>query len=470
MAQRHDPEALPAGASRRRVLAVAELNRMARRLLEGDLPPVWVSGEISNLARPASGHWYFTLKDEQAQVRCVMFRGANRGVRFAPGNGQTVTGYGRVSLYEARGDFQLILEQLEPAGDGALRQRLEALIARLGAEGLFDAARKRPLPRLPRRIGVITSPTGAAVRDVLNVLRRRFRSVPVVIYPVSVQGEAARHEIAAAFATAAARRECDVLILARGGGSLEDLWAFNEELVARAIVASPVPVVSGVGHEVDVTVADLAADLRAPTPSGAAELVVPDGAEWLRQVARLATRATAAVGRRVAGDERRLATLAGRLRRADPGYRLRQGVQRLDELRQRLAASLRRRIALETLRAGALAARLRRASPAVHVAQDRTRLAAARARLGLAARARTRGVAQQLGAVAGRLNAVSPLNTLERGYAIVQAADGRIVRDAREVTVGEVVGARLARGSLTATVTGIAPAAAPLSGERRTRR
>lgn len=456
------PRSAANGARPERALSVSELNRMARRLLEGDLPAVWISGEVSNLARPASGHWYLTLKDEQAQVRCVMFRGANRGVRFTPANGQTVLGHGRVSLYEPRGDFQLILEHLEPAGDGLLRQRLEALIARLTAEGLFAPERKRPLPALPRCIGVITSPTGAAIRDVLNVLRRRFAAVPVVLYPVAVQGEGAKHEIVAALQTAAARAECDVLIVARGGGSLEDLWAFNEEIVARAIAASPIPVVSGVGHEIDVTLADLAADLRAPTPSGAAELVVPDSSEWARRVERLAARSQAAVRRRLLAEQRQLATITARLRRADPGYRLRQSAQRLDELGQRLRRSLARRLQVDALRWQGLERRLHRASPALRVAVTRDRLQAGRARLTLALRARLRATGLTLAGVAGRLNAVSPLQTLERGYAIVLAADGTVVRDAGALRRGDAVTARLARGSVTATVVEVLP---PEGGE-----
>jgi exodeoxyribonuclease VII large subunit len=451
------------GTRPERALSVSELNRMARRLLESDLPAVWISGEVSNLARPASGHWYLTLKDEQAQVRCVMFRGANRAVRFTPANGQTVLGHGRVSLYEPRGDFQLILEHLEPAGDGLLRQRLEALIARLTAEGLFAPQRKRPLPALPRCIGVITSPTGAAIRDILNVLRRRFAAVPVVLYPVAVQGEGAKHEIVAALQAAAARAECDVLIVARGGGSLEDLWAFNEEIVARAIAASPIPVVSGVGHEIDVTLADLAADLRAPTPSGAAELVVPDSSTWLRQVERLAGRSHAAIRRRLVTEQRQLATVTARLRRADPGYRLRQSAQRLDELGQRLRRSLARRLRTDALRWQGLDRRLHRASPALRVAVARDRLQASRARLVLALRSRLRATGLTLAGVTGRLNAVSPLKTLERGYAIVLAADGTVVRDAGGLRPGDAVTARLARGSVTATVVGVLP---PEVGDR----
>ncbi|MBN8280293.1 MAG: exodeoxyribonuclease VII large subunit, partial [Gammaproteobacteria bacterium] len=274
----------------KQVLSVSQLNRLARQLLESDLPQLWVEGEISNLARPASGHLYFSLKDDRAQIRCALFKGRGRGPAPSVTNGLQVIARGRVSLYEPRGDYQLIVDHLEPAGEGLLRRRLEELKQKLAAEGLFDEARKRDLPALPRRIGVVSSPSGAAIRDVLHVLARRFPAIPVVLYPVQVQGEQAKHDIVEALRLAAARAECDVLVLCRGGGSLEDLWAFNEEIVARAIAACPIPVVAGVGHEVDVTVADLVADVRAPTPSGAAELVVPDARDWFRRLAVLERR------------------------------------------------------------------------------------------------------------------------------------------------------------------------------------
>ncbi len=399
-------------APRREVYTVSRLNREARLLLEAGLPPCWIEGELSNLARPSSGHWYFTLKDADAQVRCAMFRNANARVRVAPKDGMHVLVRARVSLYEARGEYQLIAEQLEEAGEGALRRRFEELKARLAAEGLFDTELKRPLPRLPRRIGVVTSPTGAAIRDILHVLARRFPAVPVLIYPVPVQGAGAATEIAAAIRLASERRDADVLIVARGGGSLEDLWAFNEEAVARAIRASAIPVVSGIGHEVDFTIADFAADLRAPTPSAAAEAVVPDRAEWRRTVTATQQRLGRAWQRlgRQAGE--RLAWLARRLELTHPRTRLAARAQRLDELEGRLGRALRRELA----QAGA-------------------RLAAA---------ART-------------LNAVSPLATLERGYTIVVRADGQLVRAARDLAPGDEVTGRTAAGSFAASVTTVRP-------------
>ncbi len=391
----------------RDIYSVARLNREARQLLEAGLPACWIEGELSNLARPGSGHWYFTLKDEVAQVRCAMFRGANARVRVAPRDGLLVLVRARVSLYEARGEFQLIVESLEEAGEGALRRRFEELKAQLAAEGLFDASLKRPLPPLPRRIGVVTSPTGAAIRDILQILARRFPAVAVLIYPVRVQGAGAAAEIAAAIGLASRRADADVLILARGGGSLEDLWAFNEEIVARAIRNSAIPVVAGIGHEVDVTIADFAADLRAPTPSGAAELVVPDRAEWLRRLATTRERLAALWRRRAAQGRERLGWLVRRLELNHPRARLTARAQRLDELEVRLERALRRELATAGAR--------------------------------LAAAART-------------LNAVSPLATLERGYAIVAHADGRVVKRAADVSAGETVRARTADGSFTATV------------------
>jgi exodeoxyribonuclease VII large subunit len=399
----------PAPAPGRDVYTVSRLNREARLLLETGLPALWLEGELSNFARPASGHWYFSLKDEAAQVRCAMFRGANTRARVVPRDGMHVLVRARVGLYEPRGEYQLLIEHLEEAGEGALRRRFEELKARLGAEGLFDSAVKRPLPRLPRRIGVITSPTGAAIRDILHVLARRFPAVPVLVYPVPVQGAGAAADIAAALRLASARAETDVLILARGGGSLEDLWSFNEEVVARAIRDCRVPVITGVGHEVDTTIADFAADVRAPTPSGAAELVVPDRLEWLRLLGRSRERLGAAWARGALTRRERLAWLVRRLELTHPRTRLAARAQRLDELEARLARALRREVAASR---------------------------------------------QRLSAAARTLNAVSPLATLDRGYAIVTGPEGAVIRRAGDVTDGTSIEARTADGTLLATVTG----------------
>ena len=279
----------------RQILTPSTLNSLARELIEATFPLIWVEGELSNVARPASGHVYFSLKDAGAQVRAAMFKPRSSFLRFRPADGIQVLVRCRVSLYEARGDFQLIVEHMEEAGEGALRRQFEQLKAKLAAEGLFDAARKRPLPALPRRIGILTSPTGAAVRDVLNVLARRLPMVEVDVIPVPVQGETAAAQIRAQLEAAGRAARHDVLLLTRGGGSLEDLWAFNDESLARAIAASPIPVVSAIGHEVDFSIADFVADLRAATPSAAAELLVPDRSELLRNLLRQQQRAVAAV-------------------------------------------------------------------------------------------------------------------------------------------------------------------------------
>ncbi|MCU0257976.1 MAG: exodeoxyribonuclease VII large subunit [Solirubrobacteraceae bacterium] len=439
------------------VFTVSRLNREVRVLLERGLGSLWIEGEISNLSRPGSGHWYFSLKDEAAQVRCAMFRSRNLLVRFPVRDGTHVLARGRVSLYEPRGEFQLVVEHLEEAGEGLLRRRFEELKQRLAAEGLFDLRHKQPLPRLPRRIGVITSPTGAAIRDVLHVLRRRFPAVPVLVYPVAVQGAAAAGEIAQALALAAQRRDCDVLIVARGGGSLEDLWAFNEEVVARAIFACPLPVVSGVGHEVDVTIADLVADERAPTPSAAAERVVPDRDEWRRKVGADARRLVLAVRRRLAERGQALRVCGQRLARVHPGVALRRHAQRLDELGGRLAMALRARLRQQRARHGTAQGLLLRASPALRVAALRLRLEGSRSRLAAAGRNVLAGRRQRLGLAARTLDAVSPLATLDRGYAIVSGPDGHVVQDATTLRTGERIAARLARGSVAAQVLEVRP-------------
>src|SRR3990172_11056784 len=307
-------------ATQRDIYSISRLNHEVRGMLEADFPMIWVEGEISNIARPSSGHLYFSLKDETAQVRCAMFRTRSRHIGLNPDNGMQVLARARVSLYEPRGDFQLIVEQMEETGDGALRRAFELLKQRLSAEGLFDPAHKIPLPALPRQIGIITSPSGAAIRDILHVLKRRFPALPVLIYSIPVQGASAAPEIARMINLAAQRNECDVLILARGGGSLEDLWAFNEEMVARAIYHCPIPIITGIGHEIDFTIADFAADVRAPTPSAAAELVSPDRAQMLHVVKNVEARLAHLARAMLARQRERLTWLQRRL--VHPGRRV----------------------------------------------------------------------------------------------------------------------------------------------------
>ena len=438
----------------RAILTISELNAQARMLLERGLGSVWLEGEVSNLSRPTSGHWYFSLKDESAQVRCAMFRRSCQLVRFQVRDGTKVLARGRVSLYEARGEFQVVVEHLEEAGEGALRRRFEELKQKLLAEGLFDAAHKQPLPTLPRRIGVITSPTGAALRDILHILGRRFPAVPVLIYPVAVQGESAPREIVQALQLAGQRAECDVLIVARGGGSLEDLLAFNEESVARAIYACPIPVISGVGHETDFTIADFVADERAPTPSAAAECTVPDRAEFLRALGAFERNIAGAMRRRLLAWRQALVQHERGLARAHPGARLRQHAQRLDELEQRLQRAVLRKTESARMRLASAEALLGRSSPARRLATLRTRLEAVNRRLPAAIARSIQHARTRCERSMRTLHAVSPLATLDRGYAIVtDAVTGRVLTDAAAVRAGVQIDARLARGSIRATVT-----------------
>ncbi len=438
----------------RDVYTVARLNREVRGLLEAGLPSLWIEGELSNFSRPASGHWYFTLKDEAAQVRCVMFRQRNQAIRFAAQDGMQALLRARVGLYEPRGDFQLIVDHLEEAGEGALRRRFEALKLALAAEGLFDAARKRPPPRLPRRIGVVTSPSGAALRDVLQVLRRRFPAIPVLVYPVPVQGPTAAREIEEALALADRRGEVDVLLLVRGGGSLEDLWAFNDESLARAIDRLTLPLISGIGHEVDFTIADFVADVRAPTPSAAAELAVPDAAAMLAELAATTRRLGFAAGRAQQLRRERLARTWRRLWVQHPSQALAQRAQRIDELQGRLTVAMRRGLGMRLQRLATTRAEFAGASPATRVATLLQRAGHAGLRLLPAARNRLAMHRGRLETAARALNAISPLATLARGYAIVTlAADGAIVHDPGQAPPGTEIDARLSRGRLRARVT-----------------
>ncbi len=391
-------------------LSVSQLNRQARTLLESHFDFVWVEGEVSNFAAPSSGHWYFSLKDGGAQVRCAMFRNRNQRVKLTPKNGDAIRLRARVSLYEGRGEFQLIVEHMEPAGAGALQAAFEALKARLASEGLFDADRKQQLPDSISALGVITSPTGAAIHDILTVLKRRCPTIEVYLIPVAVQGEQAAPEISSAIERTnrwqqEGKISLDALIVGRGGGSLEDLWAFNEEVVARAIAASELPIVSAVGHEIDFTIADMVADQRAPTPSAAAEMLSPDQREWQNQLAAMEQKLQQLMRRKLADCARELEHLRRRLRH--PGHQLREQSQRLDDLEQRLQAAMQRKL---------------------------------------------QSAGTRLAHLAQMLDSLSPLSTLQRGYAIVTDATGSVITDASVMSQGDKVEARLAKGRLQLTV------------------
>ncbi|QEE25101.1 exodeoxyribonuclease VII large subunit [Rhodanobacter glycinis] len=435
-------------ATPRHILTPSTLNRLVRGLLEDALPLVWIEGELSNVARPASGHLYFTLKDSGAQVRCAMFRPKTVAMRFKPVDGMQVLLRARVGLYEPRGEFQLVAEHMEPAGEGALQREFERLKAQLDAEGLFDPARKRPLPRFARRIGVITSATGAAVRDVLSVMSRRWPLADVDILPVPVQGREAPPAIVAMLKKASASARYDVLLLTRGGGSLEDLWAFNDEAVARAIHASAVPVVSAVGHEVDFSIADFVADLRAPTPSAAAELLVPDAQALGRHLYQLQHRLATLQQRRLQGHGQRVDHLLARLQAQRPQARLARDRERLVHLHRRLLGSLREQQQQRQSRLDRVHARLLARHPQQRLQLLRRQLAEQAQRLRQSIERRLERDRLTLQQSARALHAVSPLATLERGYAILFDADGKVLRSTQGVATDAKLRARLADGEL----------------------
>jgi exodeoxyribonuclease VII large subunit len=437
-------------------ITVSQLNRQVKTLIEKGTGRVWVQAEISNIARPASGHLYFSLKDDSAQIRAAYFRQRQRGPTIGLKNGDQVLALGRVSLYEARGDYQLIVEQVEPAGEGALKRHFEVLKKKLALEGLFDEDGKQALPTVPQRIGIITSPSGAALRDILSVLSRRFASIPVIIYPSAVQGDAAAPELIAAVEAANRRDECDVLIISRGGGSLEDLWAFNDEALARAIHASDIPVISAVGHEIDFTIADFVADLRAPTPSGAAEIVVPDKIDWLRTINTLAAR-IARLGQRAVEDRsQRLDWLSRRLVHSSPVASVARQSASLRELQIRLAAAIRQTVTVQNRRVQATHGHLMATSPAIAVQRSMTHLGQLRQRLNTAGQNVVANTRHRLELSMRSLHSVSPLATLDRGYAIVEhTVSGKVLSDSAALAKGDDIRARLAHGKFVATVKSI---------------
>ena len=437
------------------IYSVSQLNRETADVLSGHFLSVFVEGEISNLSIPSSGHCYFTLKDANAQVRCAMFRG-QRKQSFKPENGKQVVVKAQVSLYEPRGDYQLIVEYMEEAGDGVLRRAFDALKLKLSEEGLFSAAHKKNLPILPKAIGVITSPSGAAIRDILTVLRRRFAAVPIVVYPVAVQGENAKYEIAKALATANTLKQCDVLILARGGGSLEDLWAFNEEIVARAIYASQIPVISGVGHETDVTIADFVADLRAATPSAAAEHATPDQQQWLNKFDELGVRLQQHLQRQLRQHQQKIDWLNGRLNQQHPKQKLTRNQQRLDELEIRLKKAVQLRLAHNQRIVETQTARLWQQTPLSVIRRNQQQQTHLNERLITAINSRLKHNNQRLLNASQTLHAISPLATLNRGYAIVtEPSAGQIIRSTEQLKIGDKISVRLSKGHFTGRVDGL---------------
>jgi len=437
----------------RDIYSVSRLNQEVHDLLDSSFALLWVEGEISNLARPASGHMYFTLKDANAQVRCALFRNRARLLSCRPENGLQVLLRARVSLYEGRGDYQIIAEHMENAGDGALRRAYEELKNKLQKEGLFDPDRKQKLPLLPKQIGVITSPSGAAVHDALSVLQRRFAGIPVIIYPVAVQGADAARQIADMIKRADQRDECDVLLLTRGGGSLEDLMAFNDERVARAIDACNRPLVSAVGHEVDFTIADFVADVRAPTPSAAAELLSPDSQDWLHHTRQLQRRLTQTMQQHTDDLGQSLSWLSSRLTQQHPQSRLQQQMQYADGLETRLKLAIRHQLDRVSSRLVHTHSRLHTVHPDSRINSCQQQLGYLQNRLKQAAHNQINGFRQTLSGLSRALNSVSPLATLERGYSITRKLpDGNILTSVTSLSTGDSVNTRLSDGEINCVI------------------
>ena len=436
----------------RSVFSVSELNSAVAQLLEQEFAWIWVEGEISNLATPASGHIYFTLKDAGAQVRCAMFRGRNRELAFKPENGSQVVVRCKVSLYQIRGDYQLIVDRMEEAGAGALQRKFEELKHRLASEGLFDETGKLPIPEIPACIGVITSRTGAAVRDVLSVIARRFPSVPVMLYPVPVQGEEAAPAICHALELAQRHAACDVLLLVRGGGSLEDLWPFNEESVARAIFDCTIPVVSGVGHEVDITIADFVADHRAATPTAAAETVTPDQQSWMQTLDGYQARLEQLATERILRLDEKLSWLRTRLTQQHPLTNLQRLRQRVADLDRRMKITMDYKLHSTNNSLQHLHTQLLSNSPAVSIRNYRNKVE----RLQQLAQYKIRSVLDQhksrLATLASTLNAISPLQTLSRGYSITSRVDGQTITSTDTVSSNELIQTRLHSGQLISRI------------------
>ena len=436
----------------RTVYSVSELNRTIRGLLESQFPLLWIEGEISNLAEPASGHIYFTLKDAKAQVRCAMFKGRKQLLRFKPENGQQILIRAKVGLYEARGEFQLIAEHMEEAGDGKLRREFEELKTRLAEEGLFDEALKQDIPELPKCIAVITSGTGAAIRDVLSVLKRRFPAIPVQIYPVAVQGENAAPEISKALYRASRSKSCDVILLVRGGGSLEDLWAFNEEQVARAIVLCDVPVISGVGHEVDVSIADFTADQRAATPSAAAELVSPNQQTYIHKFQSYQQQLIRQIQNRLERLNEQSRWLQSRLKTQHPSSQLMQQNQQLDDLVESLQSAFQSITSEKKHQLKYNIQSLLNNRPDQFIDYQKAQLEDLSSRLVYASQLGIENRQIQLANLSRTMQAVSPLNTLARGYSITRDAGGETVTNARQLRKGDIITSEFRQGKVNSRV------------------
>jgi exodeoxyribonuclease VII large subunit len=440
-------EATLAQENSTKVLTVEELNRQIRQLLEGELPLVWLQGEISNFKPHSSGHFYFSMKDSKAQISAVMFRGHNSRLKFKPADGMEVIARGRITVYEPRGNYQITIETMEPVGAGALQKSYEQLKEKLKAEGLFDAKKKRPLPNFPKLIALVTSPTGAAIRDMLNVLSRRNKSVKVILVPTIVQGEAAAPQIVEALDRAFRIKNVDAIIVGRGGGSIEDMWCFNDEKVARKIAAAPVPIISAVGHEIDFTIADFVADMRAPTPSAAAELIVKNAADVTGKLKSLQRILFLALQKAIKSDAQRVMNLSHRL--VDPKRKLQDHSQRNDELFSRLYMAAQKLYEREHMGVEVLSGKL--IHPNQLLERLRGRLNLANFKMKNAIQAQLELAQQDWQRTTSLLDSMSPLRVVERGYSMTQKA-GQIVKSTRALKVGDSVSIRLMQGSFKAKV------------------
>ncbi|XQW84319.1 exodeoxyribonuclease VII large subunit [Thalassotalea piscium] len=435
------------------ILQVSELTKKVKFMLESELNTVWLTGELSNFVAASSGHWYLSLKDNRSQVRCAMFKSNNQRVRIKPANGQQVLVRAKVSLYEPRGDFQLIIEQMEDAGEGLLRQKYEQLKARLYNQGLFDQSNKKAIPTHVNTVGIVTSPTGAAIKDILTVLKRRNPTIKVIIYPTLVQGDQASNEIALAINTAHQRQECDVLIVGRGGGSLEDLWCFNNEIVINAIYRCQLPIISAIGHEIDTTLSDYVADLRAPTPSAAAELVSQDNSELITKIQTLTKRLLFLIKNQQTQKQQVVAQLSQRLTRVHPAAQLQLQQQKADELHSRLHSAINRQLLMKKQKPENLMIRLSNASPSSTIIRHQEYRQQLHKRLTQSTQYLLHKKQQHFAHIVEQLQIVSPLATIARGYSVSRNINGEIIRSVEQVEIKDEITIELSNGIITSKVT-----------------
>lgn len=440
-------------SNNRDIYTVSRLNREVRTILESAFPLLWIEAELSNFARPASGHWYFSLKDEAAQAKCAMFKNRNQLVKVLPANGKQVLVRARIGLYEPRGDYQLIIEHMEEAGDGALRRQFDLLKNKLADEGLFDTAHKKEIPEAATRVGIITSPTGAAIHDILTTLKRRFPMQKTIIYPTPVQGKGACNNIAAAINKANERQEIDVLIVARGGGALEDLWEFNEEIVARAIYNSEIPVITGIGHEIDFTIADFVADQRAATPTAAAELISPDRYQQLQRLSSIESRFVYLIQKNLQQKQQQVDWISKRIRH--PKERLQTLQNKLNQLSQRNIHSVKNNLSSAYYKVDLFNAKVQQHEPSQRIQQLRLRYEHIYERFQRTTKQTLSNKRQNLQHLVHTLDALSPLHTLKRGYAIVKDENNNIISQSKKAKVGQKIKTELNQGQIFSTITDI---------------